>query len=83
MRREKMKRRQKILKIVGIVFSIILETLAILLACSTRWMFRTWTNLSMDELVYHLTAPLEGTNTDMIQDYCRKCAVPRCMRIYR
>ncbi len=71
-----MKRRQKILKIVGIVFSIILETLAILLACSTRWMFRTWTNLSMDELVYHLTAPLEGTNTDMIQDYCRKCAVP-------
>lgn len=76
MRREKMKRGQKILKIVGIVFSIILETLAILLACSTRWMFRTWTNLSMDELVYHLTAPLEGTNTDMIQDYCRKCAVP-------
>lgn len=71
-----MKRGQKILKIVGIVFSIILETLAILLACSTRWMFRTWTNLSMDELVYHLTAPLEGTNTDMIQDYCRKCAVP-------
>lgn len=60
-----MKRGQKILKIVGIVFSIILETLAILLACSTRWMFRTWTNLSMDELVYHLTAPLEGTNTDM------------------
>ena len=71
-----MKRGQKILKIVGIVFSIILETLAILLACSTRWMFRTWTNLSMDELVYHLTAPLEGTNTDMIQDYCGKCAVP-------
>lgn len=67
-----MKRGQKILKIVGIVFSIILETLAILLACSTRWMFRTWTNLSMDELVYHLTAPLEGTNTDMIQDYCGK-----------
>ena len=31
-----MKRGQKILKIVGIVFSIILETLAILLACSTR-----------------------------------------------
>lgn len=30
----------------------------------------------MDELVYHLTAPLEGTNTDMIQDYCGKCAVP-------
>ena len=30
----------------------------------------------MDELVYHLTAPLEGTNTDMIKDYCNECAVP-------
>lgn len=39
-------------------------------------MFKTWTNLTMDELVYHLTAPLEGTNTDMIKDYCNECAVP-------
>ena len=26
--------------------------------------------------MYHLTAPLEGTNTDMIKDYCNECAVP-------
>ena len=45
-------------------------------------MFATWTNLSMDELVYHLTAPLDGTNTDMIWDYVRVCAVPTILVIF-
>ena len=54
----------------------------ILLALSVRWMFATWTNLSMDELVYHLTAPLDGTNTDMIWDYVRVCAVPTILVIF-
>ena len=40
------------------------------------------TNLSMDELVYHLTAPLDGTNTDMIWDYVRVCAVPTILVIF-
>ena len=39
-------------------------------------MFDTWTNLSMEELVYHLTAPLEGTNEEMIWQYVRVCVVP-------
>ena len=39
-------------------------------------MFATWANLSMDELVYHLKAPLEGTNTDMIKTYCLQSIVP-------
>lgn len=45
-------------------------------------MFATWTNLSMYELVYHLTAPLDGTNTDMIWDYVRVCAVPTILVIF-
>ena len=61
---------------IGLVLSTILALLASLLAFSAKWMFKTWTNLTMDELVYHLTAPLEGTNTDMIKDYCNECAVP-------
>ena len=36
----------------------------------------------MDELVYHLTAPLDGTNTDMIWDYVRVCAVPTILVIF-
>lgn len=71
-----MKKKRKIILVVGLILSTILALLASLLAFSAKWMFKTWTNLTMDELVYHLTSPLEGTNTDMIKDYCNECAVP-------
>lgn len=71
-----MKKKHKIILGAGLILSSILALLASLLAFSAKWMFKTWTNLTMDELVYHLTAPLEGTNTDTIKDYCNECAVP-------
>ena len=71
-----MKKKHKIMLVIGMILSTILAVVAALLAFSAKWMFKTWTNLTMDELVYHLTAPLEGTNTDMIKDYCNECAVP-------
>ena len=72
-KREKMK---KILRIVETFISVLLITLASLLSFSIAWMFKTWTNLSMEELVFHLEVPLEGTNEDMIIEYIRSCAVP-------
>lgn len=72
----------KILYWVGEILTVFLAGLSVLLALSVRWMFATWTNLSMDELVYHLTAPLDGTNTDMIWDYVRVCAVPTVLVIF-
>lgn len=89
--RRKMKEKQpskwkeillKILYWVGEILTVFLAGLSVLLALSVRWMFATWTNLSMDELVYHLTAPLDGTNTDMIWDYVRVCAVPTILVIF-
>lgn len=75
-KRRIMKKKHKIILVAGLVLSTILALLASLLAFSAKWMFKTWTNLTMDELVYHLTAPLEGTNTDMIKDYCNECEFP-------
>ena len=72
----------KILYWVGEILTVFIAGLSVLLALSVRWMFATWTNLSMDELVYHLTAPLDGTNTDMILDYVRVCAVPTILVIF-
>lgn len=72
----------KILYWVGEIQTVFIAGLSVLLALSVRWMFATWTNLSMDELVYHLTAPLDGTNTDMIWDYVRVCAVPTILVIF-
>ena len=72
----------KILYWVSEILTVFIAGLSVLLALSVRWMFATWTNLSMDELVYHLTAPLDGTNTDMIWDYVRVCAVPTILVIF-
>ena len=72
----------KILYWVGEILTVFIAGLSVLLALSVRWMFATWTNLSMDELVYHLTAPLDGTNTDMIWDYVRVCVVPTVLVIF-
>ena len=71
--REKVK---KILLIIGAILGALLSTIGTLLYFSIKWMFKTWTNLTMDELVYHMTAPLEGTNDGMIQEYLDVCAVP-------
>lgn len=64
------------LKSLGTFLVILLITIATLLAFSVKWMFKTWTSLTMDELVYHLMTPLDGTNTDMIKAYCNQCVVP-------
>ena len=73
---EKNTKDKKWLKITGAVCSFIVITVAVLICFSIKWMFDTWTNLSMEELVYHLTAPLEGTNEEMIWQYVRVCVVP-------
>ena len=75
MQRDKMNIKKNaiiIMKGVGLLVS----TIALLLCFSIKWMFDTWANLTMDELIYHLKAPLEGTNEDMIWDYILKCILP-------
>ncbi len=76
--REKVK---KILLIIGAILGALLSTIGTLLYFSIKWMFKTWTNLTMDELAYHMTAPLEGTNDGMIQEYLDVCAVPAILML--
>lgn len=67
---------KKFMLVAGSILSVILIVLAVVLCSSIRWMFDTWSNLTMDELVYHLTAPLEGTNGEMIGEYLNICVAP-------
>lgn len=75
-----MKKIQKIIlntaKVADIVLAVMFALIAPLLLFSMRWLFRTWNNLSMDELVFHLNSPLEGTNTDMVREYMAECLLP-------
>jgi phosphoglycerol transferase len=47
--------------------------LSTVLCTSAAWMFDTWQHLSMEELLYQLNAPIEGTNMEMIEDYVISC----------
>ena len=67
---------RKTLTMLGTTLTVLLMVLATIIYFSIQWMFDTWSNLTMDELVYHLTAPLEGTNEAMISEYMSMCIAP-------
>ena len=48
---------------------MLIGTLGVLLFTSERWMRKTWPNLSMEELVYQLKAPIAGTSHDLLMSY--------------
>ena len=66
----------KIAVVLDIMLTAVFAFIAPLLLFSAWWMFRTWKNLTMDELVFHLTGPLEGTNSDIIIEYLLQCILP-------
>ena len=37
------------------------------------WLYETFGHLSMDEIVFHLKVPMEGTNTDIIWEFAKQC----------
>ena len=37
------------------------------------WLYETFGHLSMDEIIFHLKVPMEGTNTDIIFTFMKQC----------
>ena len=62
--------------VLDVLLTAVFAFIAPLLLFSAWWMFRTWRNLTMGELVFHLKGPLEGTNSDIIREYLLQCALP-------
>lgn len=40
-----------------------------------QWLYDTFGNLSMDEIIFHLKVPMEGTNTDLIFQFFKDCTL--------
>lgn len=59
----------KVFRISGIILMLFLVTASIIVSRSVFWVLKTWDNLSIEEIIFHLKVPLEGTNSDMIRDY--------------
>lgn len=72
----KHKRKIPILSWIKMVIFYFMVMITFLLTLTLGWVFSTWPKLSMDELVYTLNAPLEGTGTGMILSYVRVCLLP-------
>ena len=69
MKHKKQKKMKKAGHILLAVFAVVIGTLGVLLFTSERWMRKTWPNLSMEELVYQLKAPIAGTSHDLLMSY--------------
>ena len=54
----------------------ILVFFSVLISTSVHWGLSQFANLKMDEIVYELRAPLEGTGNGMVGDYLIKCLLP-------
>ena len=59
--------------------AVLAATIAALLFFSEFWAFTTWAGLKMDEIIYHLRAPLEGTGGGMLEKYFMRCVLPSVM----
>lgn len=67
---------KKILKTIRSFLIILFFTISVLLMFSGKWMLNTWNHLTMDELIFHLRSPLDGTNKDLISNYLNSCLIP-------
>ncbi|MEG2028801.1 MAG: sulfatase-like hydrolase/transferase [Bacilli bacterium] len=63
---------KKVKFIIGIIFLI----LAVFTAFLTNWTINTFGLLSFEEIIYHLTSPLQGTSPIMIKSFIYNCLIP-------
>lgn len=65
----------------GTIVGIILLVFAVLLCSFAIWGFSTWKGLTLDEIIYHLNAPLEGTGNGMIQSGLLHTLIPAAIAL--
>ena len=70
-------KKPKIIKKIGYGFycilMIIISVLGFILYNLGNWILDTWGLLSIDEIIFHLKVPLEGTNSDVVLDGISAC----------
>lgn len=55
------------------IIYILLIFISILLIVSSSWAVTYFNNVNLDEIVFHLLVPMEGTGTDIIYKYIYNC----------
>ena len=70
------KKRKKVFLVIKLTLLFILLFGSILAMLSAIWCMTTWSELDLNELVYHLRAPLKGAGNSMIGLFVVKALVP-------
>ena len=73
---ETKKKQHSLLKIIGYIAVVLITFISLLIFFSVRWCLKTWQHLSVDELIYTMTAPIKGTGNGMINEYMLKALLP-------
>ena len=58
------------------VLTYIFLGFGLLLMFGIFWLFKTFPNVHLDELLYQMVAPIQGTNSDMIKDFILTALLP-------
>ena len=67
---------KRFLSAVLYIVTAILVFCVALIGFSSRWAFTTWGDIDMDEIIFHLQNPLEGTGGGMIGSFLLKGLLP-------
>lgn len=63
--------RKRIIYILIVIFLL----LAFGASVTIEWLYETFGHLSIDEIIFHLKVPMEGTNTDLIFIFIKECVL--------
>ena len=63
-------------KVILLVLTSLLVFLAAYFPLTYKWAQTTWSDLTVREIIYHLTMPAEGTATNMLMQHITRCLVP-------
>ena len=67
---------KKVRHILGIIGIGVLALALALLVFAMLWTMDTWRHITFDEIVYHLFAPIKGTNPDVIWSFIFRALTP-------
>ena len=73
MRKKLIKSVNGMLFLVYCLFMMAISATCVAIYNLTGWVMDTWGLLSIDEIIFHLTVPIEGTNSDVIMDGINAC----------
>ncbi len=69
------------LRVIGIILMALIGAVSTCLFLSAKWMLKTWNGLTMDELIFHIKSPVEGTNSDIMVSWIVSCGIATLLAV--